>query len=204
MRRIAGTSLAVLCGLVVLLGLLVPSPLLGQAADLLLEGALILGAFALLLGMFNLLRTHAAAIAAGDRRGSSLLLIIALLGTLALGLAAPQSRALDWVFAYIYFPLQASLGALLAFVAVRAAFRAFRLRSLDAGILLVASLVMLLLQVPAASALWPQAAVVRDWLLAVPIAASMRGVLLGVSLGIMATSLRILLAVDHPYSGEQE
>ena len=203
MRRIVVAAFAVIAGLLVCLGLLLPSPWLGRVADLLLEGALILAAFALLLGLLNVLRTHAQNVVKGPRRGQSIVLIVALLLTLAIGVVFPQSAAQAWVFDYIYLPIQATLGALLAFVVLQAAFRAFRLRTVDAAILLASSLIMLFLQIPATAALWPRLGAVRDWMLAVPVAAGIRGLLLGVALGTMATALRILFAVDRPYTGEE-
>jgi len=203
MRRIVIAAVAVIAGLLVCLSMLLPSPWLGRVSDMLLEGTLILAAFALLLGLLNILRTHTRAVFQGPRRGQSILLIVALLLTLAIGLLFPQSAANAWVFDHVYLPIQASLGALLAFVALQAAYRAFRLRTVDAAILLVSSLIMLFLQIPATAALWPRLGSVRDWMLAVPVAAGVRGLLLGIALGTMATALRILLAVDRPYTGEE-
>ena len=203
MRRILPTILAVSCGLVVLLDFLVPDPLLDRVGGFLLEGSLILAGFAILLGLLNILRTHTGTLF-GDNghRPSSLLLILALVGTLALSVAAPHSPALEWVFDNVYYPLQATMGALLAFFAMRAAYRAFRLQSADAAILLVSSVVMLFLQMPFCTTLWPPLGIVRDWIMSLPVAASVRGVLVGITLGIMATSLRVLVAVDRPYAGE--
>jgi len=89
----------------------------------------------------------------------------------------------------------------LAFFIVTAAYRTFRLRNLDAGILLATSLVLLLAQLPLGA---PYLRPLRDWLLSVPVTAAVRGLLLGVALGTMATSLRVLLAIDRPYAGKQE
>jgi hypothetical protein len=41
----------------------------------------------------------------------------------------------------------------------------------------------------------------RDWIAEVPAVAGMRGILLGVALGIIATGVRVLLGADRPYGG---
>jgi hypothetical protein len=41
---------------------------------------------------------------------------------------------------------------------------------------------------------------VRDWIMRVPAMAGMRGILLGVALGITATALRVLIGADRPSS----
>ncbi len=135
----------------------------------------------------------------GSRRYSAILLV-ALVATMAIGILRPASDALTWVFDYLYFPLQATMGALLAFFIVSAAFRAFKLRSVSALILLVTSVLVLITQLPFSAALSPLLPAAREWIYAIPVTAGVRGILLGVALGTVATALRVLLAVDHPYA----
>ena len=201
MRKAIPIALATACGLLTLVDFFVPHALIDSLGAKLVEGVMILAAFALLLGVLNLLATHGRRIVGGQRRaGLSLVLVVALLGTLATGVTMPGSAAMAWVFDYLYYPLQSSMAALLAFFLVTALYRAFRLRSFEAGLLLATSLVMLALQLPFVAAISRHLVAVRDWLYAVPITAGARGILLGSALGIMATSLRVLLAVDHPYT----
>ena len=119
-----------------------------------------------------------------------------------IGVAMPGSAALGWLFRYVYQPLEATLGALLAFFAVSAAYRAFRVQSVEAGILLVSTLLALVVQLPVVGTLVPYLAELRVWLFAVPVTAGVRGILLGVALGTIVTSLRVLLAVDYPYAAD--
>ncbi|MHB1296220.1 MAG: hypothetical protein ACYC4R_14660 [Anaerolineae bacterium] len=201
MKKALPVAAAVLCGLVILIDYFVPDPRLDLLGSRLVEGAMILAAFALLLGILNLLAVHARRIGEGRKGGGySVILLLALLLTLTIGVLAPASTLSSWVFSNVLYPLQATMGALLAFFLVSAAYRAFRLRSAGAVLLLVTSMVVLFTQLPFARALSPQIPLVRDWILAVPVTAGMRGIILGVALGSIATSLRILLAVDHPYA----
>ena len=48
--------------------------------------------------------------------------------------------------------------------------------------------------------LWDQLPAIKDWVFDVPMLAGMRGILLGVALGTLATGLRVLLGVDRPYA----
>jgi len=90
----------------------------------------------------------------------------------------------------------------LAFFVTSAAYRAFRLKNADAVILAVVSLFLLLAQLPFSRAISPYLPIIRDWIMAVPVTAAMRGLVLGIALGTMATALRVLVAVDKPYMGE--
>jgi hypothetical protein len=200
MRKILPIGAAILCGLAMLVDFFVAHPLVDRIGAMLIEGVTILAAFALLLGLLVLLATHARRLKRGSQPGLSVVLIVALLGTLAVGLLLPGSTTLTWIFDYVYYPLQSTMVALLAFFAVSAAYRAFRLRTAHAWILLVVSLFLFLTQLPQAAQLSPYMPMARDWLLSVPVTAGMRGILLGTALGTIATALRILLAVDHPYA----
>ncbi len=200
MAKILPITVAVGCALFALLSYLSDWPVVDGWAAILAEGALILVAFALLLGVLNLAAVHARRIAA-DRaqRPYAAMLLMALVVTGAIGVWAPDGAALAWILEYLYRPLQASMTALLAFFIVTAAYRVFHLRNLDAAILLTVACLMLVAQLPVVGHWLPR---VRDWLVQVPVTAGMRGLLLGASLGAMATALRVLLAIDRPYLGE--
>lgn len=196
-------SAAILCGVLAFVDYVIPNPQIDAVGVILLDGVAILAAFALLLGVLNILAAHARRVLSGDHgRGLSFLLIVSLCLTLALGVLWPSSQGTKWIFNHIYFPLQSTMAALLAFFIVNAATRIFRLRNVEALLLLVTSLFLLLAQSPFSSGISPYLPLIRDWVMTIPVTAAMRGMILGIALGIISTSLRILLAVDRPYLGE--
>jgi hypothetical protein len=187
-------------GLIVLLDFFFENPILDKVGGFLLEGAIIVGAFALLLGLWNLLLNHEERI---RRRkpgwGTSVVILLTALASMALGLIAWRTPAVTWFYRYLLFPLEASAGALLAFVVVGAAARVWRLNSWQGGVLLLVGLVVLLGSLPVDGNVPATLAGIRDWIIRVPVLAAVRGLLLGVALGIVATGLRALLWVDRPY-----
>lgn len=201
MRRILPVAVAILCGVWTLLDFFLSEPLIDTLGLVLVEGVTILAAFALLLGILNILANHSRRIVSDERhRGLSLVLILSLLGTLAVGVLLPNSTTFAWLFNYLYFPLQSTMAALLSFFVISAIYRAFRLHNAQAFILLATSLVMFFIQLPFSAALVPGLPLLRDWIMAVPITAGVRGILLGAALGTIATSLRVLIGVDRPYT----
>jgi hypothetical protein len=203
MNRILSLAVAIVCGVIVLLDFFVPGPETTAVSRILVEGVTILAVFGLMLGLLNLLAVHSQRIVKGEeRRGLSGVLILGMLGALVVGIVSPGSAANRWVFDHLYAPLQSSMTALLAFFAISAAYRALRIRNTDALILLVISLFMLFTQLPFGQTLWPELSAIRNWLLAIPVTAGIRGILLGVALGTITTALRVLLAVDRLYLGE--
>ncbi len=201
MHKAVAIALAIASGLLALIDYYVADPLVDALGAGLMEGVIILAAFGLLVGVANLLSFHARRAATrGPERPYSAILVAGLLVTLVVGLGWPGSVTQQWIFRYVYYPLQATLGALLAFFIVSAAYRAFRIRSVEAAILLASSLVALVVQLPFVGTVAPALGQVREWLMSVPVTAGVRGILLGIALGTIATSLRVLLAVDYPYA----
>lgn len=100
-----------------------------------------------------------------------------------------------WEFLYykIMVNINSSIFSLLAFFIASAAYRAFRARSLESTILLIAGLLVVLGQAPIADLIWPGFSVIRDWIMAFPNTAGQRGILIGAALGIIVFSVRRMI-----------
>lgn len=117
-----------------------------------------------------------------------------------------------WIFEYVLTPLNQTMFALLAFFVASAAFRAFRAKNAEATILLVTAFIVMLGRT--AAGVWLTNWLPDEGLLAslrlealadtavyVFNLAGMRAVTIGIALGVVATSLKILLGVDRSYLG---
>ncbi|MCE5258247.1 MAG: hypothetical protein LLG44_04200 [Chloroflexi bacterium] len=205
MRKTIPIAAAVICGIVIIADYLVQVPWLHTAAARLLEGAVVLAGFALVLGILNLLafnfrhiRDHT------PGRWQSWIILISLPITVLIGTTFPGSGAFTWVYTYVVTPLMTALGALLLFYAVTVAVRLLPLRNGAAIILFASCLVFMILWIPGISSVSPFIAAVRNWLYALPVGASMRGLLLGAAIGAVVASLRILSSLEQPYTGITE
>ena len=78
--------------------------------------------------------------------------------------------------------------SILAFFIASAAYRTFRARTPEAALLLIAAVIVMLGRVPIGREISEFFPLATDWLLNVPNLAAKRGILLGVSLGAIATS----------------
>ena len=107
------------------------------------------------------------------------------------------------LFQNVLNPAQSSLFAMLAFYIASAAYRAFRVRTLLAGVLLVTAFVVMLRIVPIPDPVgeWNRALV--RWILAVPNLAAKRAIIIGVALGAVAYSIKILLGIERSYMGRE-
>jgi hypothetical protein len=205
--KIVAAVVAVLTGLIVLLGYFFNFPALVQTRELLLGWAMILAAVAVIVGVANLISVHFGRVT-GRQKGSaySALLIVGLLGSLALGLAlGPQSVTMQALFNGIQLPVEATLMAVLAVSLLYATIRLLRWRTNWMAIVFILTALLIFLgtaplpflgYIPIISD-W-----LRPWVAQVPAAAGARGILLGVALGTLLTGLRILFAADRPYGGK--
>jgi hypothetical protein len=205
MRTPISTAVAILVGLMILLGYFVPLEPLLSFRVMLLQWTVILAAFALLVGVVNLFRVHWTKVKTGQPANFySFVLIVALGLTLAVvGYYGPTSTPSVWIFSYIQVPVEASLMALLTIVLAYAGVRLLhrRLNALAIVFLLTVLVVLLgtapLLFIGEA----PVLNLIRDLIVQIPAVAGARGLLLGIALGAIATGLRILMGADRPYGG---
>ncbi len=209
LNRILPTAIAIAVGIFVLIAVFTVSPPLDALDEIgiyLIDTAVIIAAFALFLGVINVLRVHARRIHRGQQ-GSvySMVLIVALLIVVVIGLpplpdraSGPSQPVVQWIFANIQVPIQASLSALLVFLVVTAAYRLLLVRNAESAVMLVVVFLVLLGQVTVG--LVPVLPRIKDWILDVPTMAGVRGILLGVALGAILTGIRLLLGVERPYS----
>jgi hypothetical protein len=200
-------AIATFTGILVLLGYLFPDSMRVAYAggyislrDLLVEWAIVLGVFAFVLGLFNVLRVHGGRVVRTRPGwvGSLALMVSALLAIIPglLGPRAPLSRA---VWMYLLGPSGAALAALMVFGLALAAFRLVRTRfSLWSLLFLAAAIVTMLGSVTPVGMGW--LGQIRTWLVRVPATAGVRGLLLGVALGTVVTAVRVLLASERPHS----
>jgi hypothetical protein len=206
LKRTLPTATAIAVGLFVLAAVFVTNPLLDNLGSYFIDMAVIIAAFALFLGMINVLRVHARKLR--ERQSGwlySLVLVASMLVVLAVGLPAQRGQPVGasqplvkWIFEYIQAPIQASLSALLVFFVATAAFRLLRVRNIESAVMLIVVLFVLVGQVTVG--LVPILPDIKDWILDVPTMAGVRGILLGVALGALLTGIRLLLGIERPYS----
>jgi len=123
-----------------------------------------------------------------------------------------EGGAFWWLYEYLMQPITSTMFALLAFYVASAAFRAFRAKNVEAALLLITAFIVLLSQAeeplralitgkpPLRNDLWlPEAAV---WIRSVFNTAGQRAIIIGIAMGVAATSLRVLMGKDRSYLGE--
>ncbi len=197
-----------LTGVIIVVTFFIPhQPFGGMQQRLLIWYSIVLG-FTLLLGVDSLLRSNIRRIA---RRQAGWGYAAVLMGGFAICLVAgvvslANDRSLIslngpfmYVYTYMIVPLQATMFALLAFFIASAAYRAFRARTLEATLLLITAAIVMLGRVPVGAEIWDKLPVIQDWIMEVPQMAAKRGIFIGIALGTIAMSLRVILGLERTY-----
>lgn len=118
-----------------------------------------------------------------------------------------QGEMFQWLYRFAFIPLSSTMFALLAFFVASASYRAFRARSFDATLLLLAAFFVMLGRVPVGetfSGWMPEGwhlADLASWVMNYPQAAGQRAIMIGIGLGIVSTSLRVLLGIERAHIG---
>jgi len=185
-----------------------------------LDWTLVIGIFALVLGIGSLIHVHWVRISRlGENWQYSLLVFLGLIGMTLVGLInGKDGRVFLWLFDNIQVPLDATMFSLLAFFIASAAFRAFRARTLEATLLLIAAIIVMFGNAQVGKWLCNQIGVIplisklvdafpalpenaKDWILENPNMASRRAIYLGIGLGGISQALRIILGIERSHLG---
>lgn len=168
----------------------------------LIEWAVIVAAFAFFLGLLNVGRVHVkkALQSDGGRLHSIVLLLAAMFGlvltfaSLLPGSPAAVRTASQSMFNYFISPVGAALAALMAVTLTLAAFRMLQVRrDWKAWLFVLVTVFALASSIPLAGIGWTRIADLREFVVDVVGMSGMRGLLLGVVLGTVATAMRTLL-----------
>ena len=191
-------------GSIVLIGYFVDWPFLHQVRSTILHWAALVSAAALIVGIANLARVHwLKSVHRETGWGYSIILISALVVTVVVGLiTGPTSPPIMWAFTSIVIPVEASLVASVSIALIYAASRlpARRRNAASIGFFIIV-LVSIAGRVSFGGDSIQALVVIRTWINQVWSVGGLRGLLIGVAIGTLATGVRVLIGRQRPYEG---
>ncbi|MBF0547213.1 MAG: hypothetical protein HQM08_22425 [Candidatus Riflebacteria bacterium] len=108
----------------------------------------------------------------------------------------------DFIFQGILKPAGATMISLLAFFIASAAFRAFRIKSIEASILFISAIVVMIGNVPLGNTisggLLPR---LKDWILEVPGSGAQTAIIIGAAAGYIVAALKLIFGVERTHLG---
>ncbi|MCE9577686.1 MAG: hypothetical protein K8W52_31335 [Deltaproteobacteria bacterium] len=114
-----------------------------------------------------------------------------------------RGRVYVWLYEHVFAPCNATMFALLAFFVVSAAFRAFRMRNVEATLLLVSAIIVMLGTAPIGAWISDDLPEIKQWILDIPNNGGRRAIMMGAAIGAIATSLRIILGLERSHLGSE-
>jgi len=123
------------------------------------------------------------------------------------------TKPFEYLFENIYQHLSSTMFALLAFFIASAAYRAFIIRSFESNLLMIAAIIVMLGRTTIGTSMtawlphnWrflhlPN---IADFIMNYPTNAAQRAIMISAALGIVGSSLRILLGIERSYLGGGE
>ena len=213
MKRQVPLVLCFLFGIAMIVTQFSPHSVSQKVYEEVIDWNLIISPFALILAVATLIQTHLTRI---QRRVEhwhySLFVFTGLLTMVVIGIPfGPQNPAFEWLYNNVQVPMDATMFSVLAFFIASAAYRAFRARAFEATLLLISAIIVMVGNVPIGDYIWNTvlswvplengASKIRQWILDVPNLAARRGIILGVSLGVISQSIRIILGIERSYLG---
>ncbi|MEW6745564.1 MAG: hypothetical protein AB1486_22665 [Planctomycetota bacterium] len=179
------------------------------------DAIVVIGNFAVGLGVLNVLQVHGRGIArrAKDWASTHLVVLVSFFGVLAICIlhdirppAEGEHNAFTFFITFLDAPMVATVMSLLGFYIVAAAFRAFRLHSLDAAVMMGAAVLFMVGQDPIGAWLtrgleetsfaYLQLPLVVEWLKGAIQDPVFRALNIGVALGAIVMALRIWTGLE--------
>lgn len=215
------TAIVIVVGIITFLGLVVGNGLGGLSAvinifafpsiaNAFLQLTVITIAVTVLIGIFNLIVVHLGRVFGRGKpfsqRINSLVLVVSAIGVIVLGVLeragvltgspSPTTVLLEGV----QVSIELALAGLVLFALVYGAYRLMRRRVTGSGLLFTFVLLLILTgALPFSTPGMRLVGIVRDWLMAVPVSAGARGILLGIALAVTVAGARILIGQDRSY-----
>ena len=184
----------------------------------------VIAAVAFILGGGNLIKMHGDRIFRKHEGWSySLVTVVGFLVVLVIGLSkmgnpkgflgssvTENGSYFQYAYEYIFKPCAATMFALLAFYVASASFRAFRAKNAEATILLLVAFIILLGRTFVGTFLtswlpdnlyFLTIPYLADKIMTVLNFAGNRAIMIGIALGIVSTSLKVIIGIDRSYLG---
>ena len=204
-KRTIPIIITFILGILVVTDFYVVSPALRNLNTVISNMAVVVTAFAFLLAGVSLTISHGTNIM---KRGKnwvfSIFLLIMLWVMVGVGLTSgTDSATYTWIWDVFYTRIYQIFYGMWVFFYTSAIYRAFRFRSLEASAIIISGILMLLGNAAIGGAIWSGFPAISTWIMGIPTASALRGIVISAALGYIATAIRTMIGYERGYLGEE-
>jgi hypothetical protein len=213
MRRTVPILITGIVGVVFVIQYFIPHFPFSKMSDWFSDWFSIIAACAIWMGVLNLFKLSVQQII--SRKGDwwySVIIVGCIVLMAVVGFSGGEgyndsSSAFFWLYNNVYNPLSSTMYAMLAFFVASASYRAFRARNFEATLLLISAFLVMLGRVPIGDVITGflpeqlRMSHLATWIMNFPNTAGQRAILIGIALGIVSASLRIILGIERSHLG---
>lgn len=232
MKRTLPLIIVFVIGMIVILSEFIPHRPFSKINETLENWFMIISGFAMLLGQISLVQVNTSKIRNRDENWQYnlacmvsfvLMLFVGFMWGMedAPGLAGHGEgikawlgmKPFDYLFEHVYTNLSATMFSLLAFFIASAAYRAFIIRSFESNLLMITAVIVVLGRSSFGAMLtgWLPDSLnilhlpkLTDFIMEFPNSAAQRAIMISAALGIIGSSLRIILGIERSYLGSDK
>lgn len=206
MRKSIPTLVLSFVATIILVDYFVKLPAINTAAADIRRWVTIISNVALGLGGTNLVIVHLRNIRTRKFGWENSIVLIALLVyTVVLGITRSTNHpTYRFLFDYVNVPIGATLFATAAFQIASASYRTFRVRNVEAALLLVTGVLVMLGKVPLGEMIGSWFPTFAQWILDVWNTAAQRGIMICTAIGLVVASLRVIVGIERGHFGTGE
>jgi len=207
MRRNLPVAVTFLIGVIVIINSFFIIPGLNDIVTRYLSRTSVVSmSWAIAVGAISLMRTHARKIVRKSENWRySIVLVSCFVFFLIFGLivVGHQSNPFyAFVFSSVQPPLSSTTFAIVCFYLASAAFRAFRIRSLEATFMMTSAFIVMLGAIPIGEAIWSGFPAASEFITNAINTSSLRAITIGVTLGAVTQSMRVLVGIERGHLSE--
>ncbi|MDP2859373.1 MAG: hypothetical protein Q8P50_15555 [Bacillota bacterium] len=189
---------------IILLDNFLPGAATKPVASELLTWAIVLSAFAFVVGAMNLIQINVRKIqrktkdwvhAASLMTGMVIFLAAGLIG------GGPNAPVYKNLFQYILSPYSQAFWAVVLFFLVSATYRGFVAKRWQALVILISGVIFMLGAVPVGDVLIPGISKISKWIQDVPNNGGQRGIIVGAAVGAIILQIRVILGLERGHFG---
>jgi hypothetical protein len=176
-------------------------PLLSNTTSLLRSNMILISAFALGLGVINLMIVNYRYLVS-RRAGLWMFAPIYLVGfPLLTILGILKNPIYNFIFDNVNVPVTVAINSFVSFFIIQGMYRSLKIKNLESALIIICTILVMIRKVPIGALIWEGFIPIGDWFLFTPGVAGIRALIITFGFGVVSMSIRTILGHERSHLG---